>query len=77
MVNFIYDLGRAKKLEKAQFYGDLDSDWASLASSVTRTRQTAVVTWMKPPTQRYKLNTDASVVNGRASVVNSTKRLEW
>ena len=67
MVNFIYDVGRAKKLEKAQFYGDLDSELASFASSVTRTRQAVVVTWTKPPAQRYKLNTDASVVNGRAS----------
>nr|XP_027120504.1 uncharacterized protein LOC113737473 [Coffea arabica] len=67
VVNFIHDLGRAWKLEKAQFYRDLDSDWASLASSVARKRQAVVVTWTKPPAQRYKLNTDASVVNERAS----------
>ncbi|XP_071912297.1 uncharacterized protein [Coffea arabica] len=33
VVNFVHDLGRARKLEKAQFYGDLDSEWASSARS--------------------------------------------
>ncbi|XP_027171679.1 uncharacterized protein LOC113771278 [Coffea eugenioides] len=65
--NFLHDLGRAKKLDKAQFTGDQDCVWARLASGGTRKRRPVVVTWAKPPPLQYKLNTDASVVNGRAS----------
>ena len=60
-------MGRANKLEKAQFYGDLDCEWARLTSGVARNRRVIVVTWTKPPALHYKLNTDASVANGRAS----------
>ncbi|XP_071906058.1 uncharacterized protein [Coffea arabica] len=67
VANFIQDLGRARKLEKVQFYGDIESDWARLAPSVGRKRRAVVVAWTKPQAQRYKLNIDASVVNGRAS----------
>ena len=67
VVYFIWDMGRARKLKKVQFLGDLDNAWASLAILGTRKQQVVVVTWTKPPAQRYKLNTDASVVNGRAS----------
>nr|XP_027093558.1 uncharacterized protein LOC113713956 [Coffea arabica] len=45
----------------------MESDWASLARSVAHKWQAVVVTWTKPPTQRYKLNTYASMVNGRMS----------
>lgn len=67
MSNFLHDLGRAKKLDKAQFNGDRDCVWARFASGGTRKQRPVVVTWAKPPPLRYKLNTDASVVNGRAS----------
>ncbi|XP_071926970.1 uncharacterized protein [Coffea arabica] len=67
VIAFLYDVGRANKLEKAQFYGDLDCEWARLTSGVARNRRVIVVTWTKPPALHYKLNTDASVANGRAS----------
>ena len=66
MANFIEELGRARKLERAQFYGDLDSDWVSRAITSTQTWQAVVVTWVRPRAPWYKLNTVASVVNGRA-----------
>ena len=50
-----------------------------MAISGTRKLWAVVVTWTKPPAQQYKLNTDASMVNGRASgggvLCNSNGRL--
>nr|XP_027071695.1 uncharacterized protein LOC113696487 [Coffea arabica] len=65
--NFLHDLGRAKKMDKTQFTGDRDCVWARFASDGARKRRPVVVAWDRPPPLRYKLNTDASVVNGRAS----------
>nr|XP_027090349.1 uncharacterized protein LOC113711381 [Coffea arabica] len=65
--NFIQDMGRAGRLRKAQFYGDMEDNWARLASPVIRHRRPIVVSWHRPPAHRSKLNTDASVINGRAT----------
>ncbi|XP_027150394.1 uncharacterized protein LOC113750636 [Coffea eugenioides] len=65
--NFLHDLGRANRLDKVQFRGDQDCEWARLASGTARKRRPVVVTWAMPPARQYKLNTDASVVNGKAS----------
>nr|XP_027088746.1 uncharacterized protein LOC113710101 [Coffea arabica] len=61
------DMGRAGRLMKAQFYGDMEDTWALLARSANRQRRPIVVVWTKPPAHQSKLNTDASVVNGRAA----------
>nr|XP_027088615.1 uncharacterized protein LOC113709967 [Coffea arabica] len=63
----IQDMGRAGRLMKEQFYGDLDDPWARLARPANRQRRPIVVSWSRPPPRQSKLNTDASVVNGRAA----------
>ncbi|XP_071928034.1 uncharacterized protein [Coffea arabica] len=64
---FLGQMGRARAFARPSFAGDWDCPWASLCNPTRRDMGTMLVSWEKPPTGWLKLNSDASVINGKAA----------
>ncbi|XP_027101215.1 uncharacterized protein [Coffea arabica] len=59
-------MGKARAFSKTSFARDRDCPWAHLGGLNRRVKDVALVSWEKPPPGWFKLNTDASVLHGRA-----------
>nr|XP_027103148.1 uncharacterized protein LOC113724443 [Coffea arabica] len=64
---FLGQMGRARAFARPSFAGDRDCPWASLCNPSRRDIGAMLVSWEKPPTGWLKLNSDASVINGKAA----------
>ncbi|XP_027174456.1 uncharacterized protein LOC113774088 [Coffea eugenioides] len=68
MVNvFVDQLGAARILNATHFRGDGNNPWAAWVGRQARRVECRTVSWQRPSPHYYKLNTDASVYQGRAS----------
>nr|XP_027120463.1 uncharacterized protein LOC113737428 [Coffea arabica] len=65
--NFIEQLGKANRLHRSQFRGDADCEWLRLVRGDPRRRSPCAIAWNKPPCGKLKLNSDASVIQGKAT----------
>ncbi|XP_071906020.1 uncharacterized protein [Coffea arabica] len=65
--NFIEQLGKANRLSRSQFRGDADCEWLRLVRGHPRRRSPCAIAWTKPPCGKLKLNSDASVIQGKAT----------
>ena len=63
---FVEQLGRARVLSKANFRGDLEDPWSTWMVAAKLKWRVLAVSWKRPPSQYFTLNTDASVSHGRA-----------
>nr|XP_027071886.1 uncharacterized protein LOC113696707 [Coffea arabica] len=67
MVNvFVDQLGAARILNATHFRGDGNNPWAAWVGRQARRVECRTVSWQRPSPHYYKLNTDASVYQGRA-----------
>ena len=64
---FLGQMGRARAFARPSFAGDRDCPWASLCNPSRRDIGAMLVSWEKPLTGWLKLNSDASVINGKAA----------
>lgn len=63
----VEQLGKVGVLSATHFRGDAEDLWAELAPRLIRRWHYVAVSWKCPPSPFFKLNTDVSVVQGRAS----------
>ncbi|XP_027182050.1 uncharacterized protein LOC113780450 [Coffea eugenioides] len=64
---FLDHMGTSHAFSRTSFAGDRDCPWARFGGPFRRDKDVAPVAWKKPPPGWLKLNTDASVLHGRAS----------
>ncbi|XP_071920627.1 uncharacterized protein [Coffea arabica] len=64
---FLEQLGRANRLHRSHFTGDADCDLFRSVQAPPRRRTPRAIAWVKPLPGVLKLNSDASVNQGRAS----------
>ena len=64
---FWEQLGRANKLRRSHFVGDVDCELVQWIKSPSRRRAPCAIAWVRPPLGVLKFNSDASVVQGRAT----------
>nr|XP_027127723.1 uncharacterized protein LOC113743824 [Coffea arabica] len=60
-------MGKARAFSSAPFSGDRDCPWAAFGNSYGRPKAMVPVSWEKPLPGHLKLNTDASVLTGKAA----------
>ncbi|XP_027098924.2 uncharacterized protein [Coffea arabica] len=64
---FWEQLGKANKLRRSHFTGDVDCELVQWVKAPSRRRAPCAIAWIKPPPGVLKLNSDASVVQGLAT----------
>ncbi|CDP18110.1 unnamed protein product [Coffea canephora] len=64
---FLDQMGKARAFSRASFAGDRDCPWAGLDGPYKRDKGVVPVSWEKPSLGWVKLNTDASVLHGKAA----------
>nr|XP_027082338.1 uncharacterized protein LOC113704655 [Coffea arabica] len=65
--SFMEQLGRANKLCRSQFSGDADCELLRWVRGSPRRRSPCAIAWERPPFGEFKFNSDASVLQGRAT----------
>mgnify|MGYP004703850185 CR=1 FL=1 len=64
---FLDQMDKSQAFSTTSFAGDRDYPWARFGGPCRRDKSVVPVTWEKPPPGWLKLNTDASVLHGRAA----------
>nr|XP_027075960.1 uncharacterized protein LOC113699812 [Coffea arabica] len=65
--SFMEQLGRANKLCRSQFSGDADCELLRWVRGSPRRRSPCAIAWERPRFGEFKFNSDASVLQGRAT----------
>nr|XP_027101056.1 uncharacterized protein LOC113720378 [Coffea arabica] len=65
--SFMEQLGRANKLCRSQFSGDADCELLRWVRRSPRRRSPCAIAWVRPLFGEFKFNSDASVLQGRAT----------
>ncbi|XP_071928141.1 uncharacterized protein [Coffea arabica] len=65
--DFLCQMGKVRVFSKTSFAGDRDCPWTHLGGLYRWDKAVALVSWEKLPPGGFKLNTDASVLHGRAA----------